>query len=498
MGQDVVLSISSLSKSYPGVRALDNASLEVRRGEVHAIVGENGAGKSTLIKMISGAVHPDAGTIEVFGQKFAAIDPAQTGALGISTIYQEFNVCPHLTVANNLFLGENTSGKVFINYKEQRAKAQAVFDRIGVKIDVDKRVNELTTAYVQLVEIAKALTRDAKIIIMDEPTAPLSTVEVGLLFEIIKTLKAHGVTILYISHRMGEIFEICDRITVMRDGKTITTLNTNETTPRELIHHMVDRELGDLIPSRNAKRGDVVLEARNLCGDSAIKVEDISFKLHAGEVLGIGGLVGAGRTEVARLIFGADPLESGEILLNGKQFQINSPQAASNLGIGYVPEDRKHHGAVLELSIRENIALSSLERLSRGPFVDFAQVGKCVDDQIKTLRIKTPTMNQLVRNLSGGNQQKVVFAKWMARQCSILILDEPTRGVDVGAKQEMYKLINEMAEQNLAILLITTEMEELLGLSDRLMILCEGKCTGFLEKEDFSQERVLTLASGNM
>ncbi len=499
MDNDIILSVKNASKAYPGVKALDNVSIEIRRGEVHALVGENGAGKSTLIKMIAGAEHPDSGTIAINGQEFPYLEPAQSKALGVATIYQEFNVFPDLTVAENIYMGEKFGNSaVFVDLKDWSKKAKAVFESINVGIDTDRRVAELTTAYVQLVEIAKALAKDAKILIMDEPTAPLSNAEVDGLFKIIRQLKSQGVTIIYISHRMGEIFELSDRITVMRDGCKIITLDTAKTTRQELIHHMVNRELDDQIPRRNVKQGEVILEAKKLCADGSVAIEDISFKLHAGEILGLGGLVGAGRTEVARVLFGADELVSGEILLDGKPIDIKSPEKASSLGIGLVPEDRKLHGAILELPILQNISLSIIKRISRRYFVDFKKEESVALEHFKSIRIKAPTMNQLVKNLSGGNQQKVVLAKWLASKCRILILDEPTRGVDVGAKQEIYKLINEMAEQGMAILLITTEMEELLGLSDRLVILCEGKCTGYLERKDFSQENVLALASGNM
>ena len=498
MEKKIALSIRGLSKAYPGVQALSSVDVDIREGDVHALMGENGAGKSTLIKMVSGAQPPDEGTISIFGETFDHLEPAQSKKLGVATIYQEFTVFPYLTVAENIFMGEKDGTGPFIDRKQWNKKAKEIFDSIDVKIDVEKQVAELTTAYVQLVEIARALARDAKIIIMDEPTAPLSTHEVEGLFKTIRTLKKRGVTIIYISHRMGEIFEICDRITVMRDGCKVADFDTAATTKEELIFHMVNRKIEDNIPRRNVKLGDVVLEVKNICGNGNVKVENVSFKLRAGEILGLAGLVGAGRTEVSRLIFGADKLVSGEILVDQKPVKITSPKVASELGIGLVPEDRKQHGAILGMSIRQNISLPIIKRLSSKGFMDFKQEEKEAEEQFKALRIKAPSMNQLVKNLSGGNQQKVVVAKWLASKCKILILDEPTRGVDVGAKQEQYQLINAMAEQGLAIILISTEMEELLGLSDRLIVLCEGKVTGTIEREEFSQERVLAFASGNM
>lgn len=498
MDKNTVLSIKGLSKAYPGVQALDNVSLDVYEGEVLALVGENGAGKSTLIKMISGAAQPDAGTIEVFNVPYNRLEPAQAKALGVATIYQEFNVFPDLTVAENIFVGEETSSHIFANRKEWNHRAREIFETMHFRIDVEKRVNELTTAYIQMVEIARALAKKAKIIIMDEPTAPLSNDEVESLFEIIRTLKKQGVTIIYISHRLGEIFEITDRIVVMRDGCKVAEFDTDKTNRQELIFHMVNRKLEDKIPRRTVSYGDVVLEAKNICGRGNINVDDISFQLRAGEILGIGGLVGAGRTEVSRLLFGADKLVAGEILVDGKKVKIKSPVDANRLGIGLVPEDRKQHGVLLNMSIRHNVSLPIIRKLSKGSFMQFKREEETVTQQRDALQIKTPTINQLTKNLSGGNQQKVVLAKWLARQCRVLILDEPTRGVDVGAKQELYRLINALAEEGLAIILISTEMEELLGLSDRMLVLCEGKCTGYLERDAFTQENVLALASGNM
>jgi len=498
MNNDIVVSVRELSKDYPGVKALDKVSLDIRKGEVHALIGENGAGKSTLIKMIAGAEHPDSGTIEIFGQQFTSLEPLLSKALGIATIYQEFNLFPDLTIYENIFMGEKFDRKVFPNLKQWEEDAKAIFKEMNVKIKVNKRVAEVTTAYMQLIEIAKAIAKDSKILIMDEPTAPLSNVEVDALFALIRHLKKKGVTIIYISHRMGEIFDITDRITVMRDGKKIITLDTDKTNRLELIHHMVNRDLGDNFPKREINNGDVVLEARHLCGNSSIAVKDVSFKLHGGEILGLGGLVGAGRTEVSRLLFGSDKLVSGEILIDGKLVNISSPKKAVLAGIGLVPEDRKQHGAIQELSIRENISLPIIKRISNSLFLDTDEENKRVVKQRDALSIKTPSLNQFAKNLSGGNQQKVVLAKWLASGCRILILDEPTRGVDVGAKQEIYKLIYELADQGIAILLVTTEMEELLGLCDRLLILSEGSCMGFIERNEFSQKSVLELASGNM
>jgi len=497
MEKKKILSAKNLSREYPGVQALDDVSFDLYEGEVLAIVGENGAGKSTLIKMISGADKPDSGVITINGEEYTSIRPAQSKALGIATIYQEFNVFPDLSVAENIFIGEEKGYKVFADRKSWKKKAEEIYSNMHFAIDVNKLVNQLTTAYVQMVEIAKALVVNAKIIIMDEPTACLSNDEVNMLFEIIQRLKEQGVTVIYISHRLGEVFEISDRIFVMRDGHKVAHFDTGTVKREDLVFHMVNRKIEDKISDRKRHIGKVVLEAKHLCGDGVIKVDDISFELHEGEVLGLGGLVGAGRTEVSRLLFGADKLVSGEILIDGKKVNITSPKVANKLGIGLVPEDRKQHGTILDMSIRNNVSLPIINILSKFGFIRFKTEESIVNEQKEALSIKTSSLNQLTSNLSGGNQQKVVLAKWLARKSRILVLDEPTRGVDVGAKMELYKLINNLAEQGHAILLITTEMEELIGLSDRLLILSEGKSMGFLEKECFSQQRVMELASGN-
>lgn len=491
-----ILEIRNLTKTYPGVTALNDFSLDIRRGECHALVGENGAGKSTLIKSIAGAITPNGGTITFEGQTYEALTPALSKQIGIGVIYQEFNLCPALSIAENMYLGEHLTEGVFQNQGLMNKKAQEILDQFKVEGLTAKRlVRTLPTAYQQLVEIAKTIARQAKLVIMDEPTAPLTEREVSVLFRIIRELKQQGVTIIYISHRLDELYEVADRVTVMRDGCYITTKETKDVTKDQLISYMVGRELNRSSVERDhEKMGELLLETRNLGGNG---VEPFSLQLHRGEVLGLGGLVGAGRTEYAQLIFGAVPKTSGEIFLNGKKVDIRSPKDAVKLGIGMVPEDRKVNGALLRKSIRENTVLAILKKISnKAGFVQRKKEQQITREQIDALRIKTPSAEQLVGNLSGGNQQKVVLAKWLANNCDVLILDEPTRGVDVGAKQEIYHLINELTEQGKAILVISSEMEELISITDRMLVLYEGKLMGKLEHAEYTQEKVLTLASG--
>lgn len=493
---DNILQIRNLTKTYPGVIALNNISLDIRRGECHALVGENGAGKSTLIKSIAGAITPNQGTITFEGIDYTSLTPALSKQIGIGVIYQEFNLCPELSIAENIYLGQHLTPGVFQDKKLMNRKAQEILDQFKVEgLSAKRLVRTLPTAYQQLVEIAKTIARSAKLVIMDEPTAPLTEREVAALFRIIKELKEQGVTIIYISHRLDELYEVADRVTVMRDGCYVTTKETREVTKDQLIAYMVGRELDRSADNRNhEKYGELLLETVDLGGNG---VQPFSLQLHRGEVLGLGGLVGAGRTEYAQLIFGAVPKETGKILMNGKEVKISSPQDAVRLGIGMVPEDRKINGALLRMSIRENTVLAILKKISnKAGFVDKKKEVQITDEQIKAMRIKTPSQTQLVNNLSGGNQQKVVLAKWLANNCDVLILDEPTRGVDVGAKQEIYHLINELTDQGKAILVISSEMEELISITDRMLVLYEGKLMGKLEHAEYTQEKILTLASG--
>lgn len=488
-----ILEIRNLTKTYPGVIALNDLSLSVRRGECHAIIGENGAGKSTLIKSIAGAIEPDKGTVVFEGKEYASLDPTLAKKIGIGVIYQEFALCPALSAAENIFLGERLTSGAFQNREKMNRKAQEILDQFRVDgLKATMKVRDLSTAYQQLVEIAKTIARESKLIIMDEPTAPLTEREVEVLFRIIRRLKAEGITIIYISHRLDELYEVSDRVTVMRDGCYIMTTDTKDVSKDKLIAAMVGRELKKNFEARAVKTEEILLETKNLGGNG---VQPFSIQLHKGEVLGFAGLVGAGRTEYAQLLFGAAEKECGEVYLNGESALIRSPQDAVKYGIGMVPEDRKLCGALLRMSISDNIVVSILKRISnRFSFVDKNQEKEIAAEQMQALQIKAPSANTQVNNLSGGNQQKVVLAKWLANDSSVLILDEPTRGIDVAAKQEIYKLINELAAQGKGIIVISSDMEEIIGIADRILILYEGRLSGELSREEFTQEQILKFA----
>ena len=493
MDEKIVLSLSNITKQYPGVLALDKVALDFVEGEVHALLGENGAGKSTLIKVVAGAIEPDGGVIQIAGQEFSKMTPHLARSLGVEVIYQEFNLVPSLSVAENIFLGDKTGRGILIDRKVMVQRARAVFRQFAIDIDPDALVRDLPSAQQQIVEIAKAVSKNVRILIMDEPTAPLTVSEVDSMFEIVRQLKARGVTILYISHRLEEIFRIADRVSVLRDGRYIATRATAATNRQELISLMVGRELKESYPARTVAPRAVALEVRHLSGAGDT---DISFSVRKGEILGLSGLVGAGRTELARVIFGAEPAVGGEILLEGKPVQIHSPQDAINLGIGLIPEDRKHQGVFLDMDIKWNISFTQVRQLSRYAVVDGRRELTLAEKFRDLLRIKTPSLDQQVKNLSGGNQQKVVLAKSLAAQSKVLIFDEPTRGIDVGAKQEIYNLMCALADEGLAIIMISSDMEELLGMSDRVIVLCEGRIAGEVPRAEFSQNLILDLASG--
>lgn len=488
-----ILELKHISKQYTGVKALDDVSISFRRGEVHALMGENGAGKSTLIKTLSGAIQPNDGEIVFEGTTYTHMEPHQAMELGIHVIYQEFNMMPELSVAENIFMGQQLGGGVLFNKSITEERAQKILDGMHVKINAKETVKNLSVANMQLVEIAKALTRDVKVLVMDEPTAPLTDAEVETLFEIVQMLKSKGVTIIYISHRIAEVFQISDRVSVLRDGRFIKTVMTNEVDRDELIRLMVGREVSDTYPKRDFAPGEVVLELRDVCGNG---VENVSFAVRSGEIFGLSGLVGAGRTETMRMIFGADPIDSGEVLLNRQPVHPKHPAEAVKLGIGLIPEDRKQQGLLLDLPIFTNISMATMRDISHFTVVNSRAEKENVNRLVEAVTIKTPSITQLVRNLSGGNQQKVVLAKWLAANCKVLIFDEPTRGIDVGARHEIYKLMNELCRQGIAIVMISSDMEEILGMSDRIMVLCEGHQAGILEREAFSQETILSLASG--
>lgn len=492
---DHILELQNISKTYPGVKALDDVSISFRKGEVHAIVGENGAGKSTLIKVITGAIMPDNGCIIYKGKSFNHFNPQQSKEIGIGCIYQEFNNFPGLTVAENIMAFNKNCyyGRYHVNYSKMQKDAKAITDSIGVKIDPRKLISELTVGMQQIVEIARAVAEEVEFLIMDEPSAPLTENEIDRMMDIIMELKKRHVTIIYISHRMNEVFQISDRVSVMMDGKCTATLITSATSHKELVKLMIGRELTQKFPLRKKPIGQPVLEVKNLTGNG---VKDISFTLNKGEILGFAGLLGCGRTETMQLIFGVQKKDSGEIILNGEPVDIRCTASALNKGIGLIPEDRKRHGGLLNQSISWNITLSSLKKISRMTVINRKLESKIAIQYKDLLSIKTPSINQSLKNLSGGNQQKVVVAKVLATNAEILIFDEPTRGIDVKAKQEIYQLIRELSEQGKSIIMISSEMEEIIGLSDRVVVLHEGHLVGQLKRGKLSQEAILRLASG--
>ncbi len=492
--EESILELRGITKIYPGVTALDDVSLGFRRGEVHAIVGENGAGKSTFIKIITGAVAPTRGEIWFEGRKVEGNDPQKALEMGISAIYQELNLLKHLTVAENIFYNRYPFRHGLIDFPAIESESQKVLDRLGVKIDPKALVKDLTVGYQQLVEIAKSLSRRVKVLILDEPSAPLTNNELKYLFDIVRAMRKENLAILYISHRLEEVFELCDQVSVFRDGRLIRTMRVPETDKNELIRLMVNRELTESYPRADARRGEVALTVKNLCTD---RLRDVSFTVYKGERLGFAGLVGAGRTETARAVFGADRIASGEIILNGKPIRISSPTDAIRHGVFYLSEDRKQLGLFLNMSIEDNILFSFYPRIVNRLGLIRKATGKALcEEQIRKLAIKTPSAQQLVKNLSGGNQQKVILAKWLLMNCDVIFFDEPTRGIDVGAKQEIYRLMNELAEQGKAVVMISSEMPELLGMSDRVIVMHEGRVAGELAREEATQEAVLKLASG--
>lgn len=487
-----MLKLEHISKTYPGVKALNDVSLTFEQGEIHALLGENGAGKSTLIKIIAGAISPDPGAVISFdGRTYSRMTPALSAENGVAVIYQDINLVTPMTVAENIFMGRKM-GKIYSRRRLNRM-AQEIFDEYGFRLDPSMRVERLSPANQQMVEIARAISNKAKIMIMDEPTAPLAASEVELLFSIIARLKAKGVTIIYISHRMEEVFQITQRISVLRDGCFVKSLNTADTNRAELVNLMVGRELKESFPQRGTEVGGVILEAKDLTGNS---VEHISFQLHRGEILGFAGLVGSGRSETMELIVGAKKMDSGEILLNGEPVRFRSPAAAIARGIGLIPEDRKEQGCILFNTVKFNTSLSAMKKLTTAGFVSSRKNRELAEKYRADLRIKVPSVNDMVVNLSGGNQQKVVLAKTLAAEPDVIIFDEPTKGIDVGAKQEIYNLMNELVAQGKAIIMVSSDMEEILGMSDRIIVLHEGRFAGALPRERFSQEAVLHLASG--
>ena len=487
-----ILSVTNLSKSFAGVRALNNVHLNVQKGEVHALMGENGAGKSTFMKILIGLLTPDSGEILFDGAALKTSNVGEVLKRGISMIHQELLTVPELTVAQNIFLGREPKRWGFINEKKLNKQATELLAHLGLNIRPDVRMKHLSVAEMQLVDIAKALSNEAKVIIMDEPTSALSDKEVATLFGIIRDLGQKGVAIIYISHKLDEIFALADTITVLRDGQFITTKPVSEFTPNSLISMMVGRELDSLFPEIQAHNGKEVLVVKNLSQPG--KFENINFAIYAGEVVGIGGLMGAGRTEVARALFGLDPYEQGEIRINGQPTAIRSPQDAIRYGLGYVGEDRKASGFIPGLSVKHNISLSSLPRFARRGFVAEKSETEAATKTVRDLNIKIAGLNQRVTQLSGGNQQKVVIGKVLLSAPTLVILDEPTRGIDVGAKAEIYKLINQLTAKGIAVLLISSELPELLGLSNRIVVLAKGKQTAVLSTQEATPETIMHYA----
>jgi ribose transport system ATP-binding protein len=490
-----MIEMSGISKAFSGNVVLNNVSFELKPGEIHALMGENGAGKSTMMKILTGIYKRDEGVIKVDGQEVHFNSPQDAEALGIAVIHQELNILPDLTVTENLFLGkEKTYAFGILKKKEMHEEAKALLAKLGLNLDPRTRAGDLSVGKQQIIEIAKAIASNAKYIVMDEPTAALTDREIETLFVTVNELKAKGISFVYISHRMEEIFAICDRITILRDGTYVGVRNIKETTFEEVVAMMVGRELGERFPERHAEIGDVKLQVKNLSAKGAF--EDVSFEIKKGEILGVAGLMGAGRTEVAQTLFGYRKLSSGEILIDGKQVNIKSPIDAMKHKIGFVTEDRKTQGLVLDFSIKENIMLANLEKGSKSGVIVPKLENKMVAGYIEQLRIRTSSADLAAKSLSGGNQQKVVIAKWLGTNPEILILDEPTRGVDIGAKKEIYQIMNNLAEAGVSILMISSELPEVIGMADRVLIMREGKVTGMVSKDHMTQENIMHYATG--
>ncbi len=489
------IEMRGIDKSFGGNAVLKSAGFLLDTGETHALMGENGAGKSTLMKILTGVYTRDAGTVIVDGQEVCYKSPQEAEKAGIVFIHQELNVLFDLTVEENMFLGKEIKKPFGVcDRKAMRAKVKEILDRLGVKIDPGQRMNELSVGQQQMIEIAKALMVDAQVIIMDEPTAALTQSETTVLFQVINSLRKKGVSIVYISHRMEEIFELCDRITILRDGSYIGTKKIKETDMNDVVKMMIGREIGERYPLRKAKIGGVAFEVKGLSCPGVF--QNVSFEVHTGEVLGVSGLMGAGRTEIMQAIFGNMPHVTGELYLDGKKIQNKNPQEAMKNGIGFITEDRKVEGLMLEESIQKNISIANLGRISKNGVLSKDAEKELVKRGIEELHIKCFGPQHECNNLSGGNQQKVVFAKWIYTEPKVLILDEPTRGVDIGAKKEIYNIINELAEKGVAIIMVSSELPEVLGMSDRIMVVREGLVRGILQKEDADQENIMILATG--
>lgn len=497
--QKYILKMEQIEKSFPGVKALQKVNLDVRHGEVLALLGENGAGKSTLLKILAGAYTKDSGDIYIDSVKQEIRNPRHAQELGIAIIYQEFSILPHLSIAENIFLGQlprRKSTPWLIDWDRCYNESQKLLARLGMNLDPRIPASKLKVAEQQMVEIAKALSQNAKIIIMDEPTAPLTLREIEKLFEVVRMLKKQGVSIIYVSHRLTEVKEICDRVTVMRDGKNVGTVNVSETDVKDWISMMVGRELDKMFPKISVPLGPEALRVDNLTVKG--KLKRVSFKAYQGEILGIAGLVGAGRTELVRAIFGADQIQEGDIYIYGKHVSIRNPQDAIKNNIGLVPEDRKGQGLVLSMNVKDNITLANLKGIGTIGKLNLGLEKNVANQYVKDLDIVTPSIYQETVNLSGGNQQKVVLAKWLYSKCKILIIDEPTRGIDVGAKVEIYELLNELVKNGSTVIMISSELPELIGICDRIIVLHEGRITGGLSREEFTEENIMLYATGTV
>lgn len=490
-----ILTMEHIEKSFPGVHALCDCHFDLRAGEVHSIVGENGAGKSTLMKVLTGVYQKDSGTITYLGSELEPQNPRHTQDIGISIIHQELNLMQHLTCAQNIFIGrEPKNARIFTNDRIMNKKTKELFSLLNLKLDPKTRVSSLTVAKQQMVEIAKALSFDSKVLIMDEPTAALSDSEITELFKIIEDLKKRGVGIVYISHRMDELMKITDRITVMRDGQYINTVNTKDVNKEEIINMMVGRTIFEEPKTESTALSDeIVLSVQNLSDGGLLK--DISFDLKHGEILGFAGLMGAGRTEVMRALFGADKKQSGDIFIRGRLVKISSPKDAVKHGIGYLSEDRKRYGMMVGMNVETNTVIASMEKFNNLGVVDTHKTAKVSEEYVKKLKTKTPSIRQIAKNLSGGNQQKVIIAKWLVKDCDILIFDEPTRGIDIGAKSEIYSLLSELAKSGKSIIMISSELPEILRMSDRVAVMCEGRITKILDIKDANQETIMHYAT---
>lgn len=492
---EVILEMKDIDKTFPGVHALDHVSFNVKRGEVHALMGENGAGKSTLMKVLTGIYTKDSGTITYEGKEVEFHNAREAQAAGVVIVHQELNMVGHLTVAQNIFIGREFKKGFSIDDKKMVEESKKLFQKLNIDIDPSATMSDLTVGKQQMCEIAKAISHDAKVIVFDEPTAALTEAEIQDLFKIIRDLREQQLGIVYISHRMDEIKVITDRVTVMRDGTYVGTLITKDCTKDDIVNMMVGRVIYEEPKTKSmvAEDAPVVLKVEHL--NAGKMVQDVSFELKKGEILGFSGLMGAGRTETARAIFGADPKESGEIYVNGQLVDIHSPQDAVKAGIGYLSEDRKRFGIVVQKTIAENTTMANLPEFMKGIFINKRKERKKAQELADSLATKTPSVDELVVNLSGGNQQKVVIAKWLCKNCDILIFDEPTRGIDVGAKNEIYKLMNKLASEGKSIIMISSEMTEILRMSDRIVVMCEGRKTGELMIEETTQEKIMSFAT---